>query len=126
MTAPPQGPFEGLVDLKILLERLDDDRELLRELFGIFQMELPLLQSDLQRALQSGNLQGLMDGAHTLKGMFANLAISTGAPIAADLEDFARAGDKDAIATVLIKFDNEMATLMGSIDAYFGPIWKSP
>jgi len=53
---PSDAPIEKFVDLPDLLARVEDDRELLTELFAMFQEELPGLQDTLHGAIDVGNL----------------------------------------------------------------------
>src|SRR5450631_131729 len=75
--------LEKFVDLPDLLARVENDRELLTELFVMFQEELPGLQSALKDAIHVGNLLEVAKAAHALKGMLANMSMKKGATMAA-------------------------------------------
>jgi HPt (histidine-containing phosphotransfer) domain-containing protein len=81
--------FEKFVDMPDLLGRVENDRELLTELFVMFQEELPGLQSALHDAIGVGNLPEGAKAAHALKGMLANMSMRKGATMAASIESAA-------------------------------------
>jgi two-component system, sensor histidine kinase and response regulator len=110
--------LEKFVDLPDLLARVENDRELLTELFVMFQEELPGLQDALHDAMDAGDLPEGAKAAHALKGMLANMSMKQGASMAAGIEAAARAGDVPAIKEALTSFDSEIATLSAAVDAF--------
>ena len=68
---PNDAVLEKFVDLPDLLARVENDRELLAELFVMFQEELPGLQNTLHHAMDVGDLPEGAKAAHALKGMLA-------------------------------------------------------
>lgn len=117
-----QRPFEAMleemIDMAELLERIDQDRELLYEFLGLLLVELPPLHAQLGRAVESGNVRLIQDQAHTLKGMLANLAVTKSAATAALIEQQARADDRGGIATSMAEFNSQVARLMPALEAY--------
>jgi HPt (histidine-containing phosphotransfer) domain-containing protein len=118
LSPSPLRPFAELVNVEELLDRIDHDRELLREIFGLFQSELPGLMADLRSAVQKGNLERANIVAHTLKGMLANLAVTRGTAAAAAIEELARLGHTKELAPALASLEEEMAALLPSVSAY--------
>jgi HPt (histidine-containing phosphotransfer) domain-containing protein len=118
MTQSPTPSLLNLVNMPDLLDRVDNDRELLQELFQLLRAEFPRLQIELQEAISSKNMQQTARSAHTLKGMFANLSIERAAATVETLENMASQGDQPGTENALIVFNNEVATLMPSLDAY--------
>jgi two-component system, sensor histidine kinase and response regulator len=106
------------VDLPDLLARVEDDRDLLRELFVIFREELPGLHGALHAAIDMGDLSQAAKAAHTLKGMLANMSMKRGASIAADVEMAARSGHIPALKRTLASFDSEIAELSAAVCAF--------
>lgn len=106
------------VDLPDLLTRVEDDRDLLRELFVIFREELPGLQGALNAAIDIGDLSQAAKTAHTLKGMLANMSMKRGATIAVDVEMAARSGHIAELKGTLASFDSEVAELLPALDAF--------
>ncbi len=119
-TAPPFSPrsFGDMVNLQELMERIDHDRELLREVFELFRDELPVLHSDLKVAARSGCLLRIQGKAHTLKGMFANLAVTQATAIAAEIEQMARIGDQCGLTDALASLDGEVSSLLPCVEGF--------
>ena len=69
-----------------LLARVENDRELLRELLLIFKEEFPGPLQALRDAVDSLDGDRITAQAHTLKGKLSNLAATSAADAAARLE----------------------------------------
>lgn len=93
--------LERYVKLPELLDRVEGDRELLVELFGLFLEDLPGNQDGLLKAIDAGNLVEATGAAHKLKGMLANLSATHLASLASEIELAARAGDTHKINQLL-------------------------
>jgi HPt (histidine-containing phosphotransfer) domain-containing protein len=115
---PDDLAIEKFVDLPDLLARVENDRELLEELFAMFKEELPVLQDALHEAMNISNLPQTVTAAHTLKGMLANMSMKHGASLAAHIEAAARAGDSPEIQVRLAELDSEIAALSVAIEAF--------
>jgi HPt (histidine-containing phosphotransfer) domain-containing protein len=115
---PNDAVLEKFVDLPDLLARVENDRELLAELFVMFQEELPGLQNTLHHAMDVGDLPEGAKAAHALKGMLANMSMKQGTTMAASIEMAARAGNIPAIKETLASFDSEIAALSAAVDAF--------
>jgi HPt (histidine-containing phosphotransfer) domain-containing protein len=110
--------LEKFVDLPDLLARVENDRELLAELFVMFQEELPGHQDALHAATDVGDLAETARAAHALKGMLANLSMRQLAFLAATIEAATRAGDIPAVKETLTGFDSEIAAVSAAVDAF--------
>ena len=64
------------IDMAELLLRVDNDLELLRDLFSIFQDDFPRHLQALRRAVSISDLHQVKVASHTMKGTLANLAVS--------------------------------------------------
>jgi HPt (histidine-containing phosphotransfer) domain-containing protein len=91
------------LDLPELLTVVDNDRELLAELVGIFNQQMPLLLKSLQEAVAHEDMKTVEVTSHTLKGMLSNLRAPRAALTAGQIEQMGRqqkrAGLRDALAT---------------------------
>ena len=97
-----QSHRQPRVNAQELLERVDNDRELLAELLGIFKIDFPANLQDLRAAVSRGDLGQITRVSHTLKGTLSNLAAAAPAACALRIEQFARSGDlKNAKAAFL-------------------------
>jgi two-component system sensor histidine kinase/response regulator len=118
MTPSPTPSLFNLVNIPDLLDRVDNDREFIQELFQLFRVEFPRLQIELQEAVSSKKMWQTARTAHTLKGMLANLSIEQAAAAVQTLESTAAQGDQPGTENALIAFNNEVAALLPSLDAY--------
>ena len=118
MTNQEHASLEQYVDMPELLACVDNDRELMAELFTLFQEDFPRLQDALHSAVDSGDPLQLGKAAHTLKGMLANLSIKQMAELVANVEAAARAGDALQIRQALAAFDREAAGFSAALDVF--------
>ncbi len=63
-----------IIDLNEVLERVQNDRELLLELFGIFLEDCPVKISAMKEAVQRKDFAQLKDIAHSMKGASGNIS----------------------------------------------------
>ena len=117
---PPALTSEPLTadwNLQEVLERVDGDRDFLRELLVMFREDARVSMEKAKAALASGELAELSRAAHTMKGMMKNLAMGTGAEIASSLEMAARNDSKDEAAELLEKLEKAMAVILPEVEA---------
>ncbi|MBM4258231.1 MAG: PAS domain S-box protein [Deltaproteobacteria bacterium] len=111
---PPQlgsANAQQIFDLDEALNRVDGDRELLREMAAVFLDEYPLLLTTMQDALSHGNAQTLTFAVHTLKGSVANFAANNAFEAALKLEKIGRQGNLTQAKTALAEMEAELARL---------------
>lgn len=106
------------MNLPDLLARVENDRELLAELFLMLQEELPRLQSALHHALDAADQPSAASAAHALKGLLANMSMEKGASLAATIETASRAGDMSVIENAGAAFELEMAGLSAAVNVF--------
>ena len=106
------------VNFAELLARVEDDRELLRDLLLIFKQEFPRHLQALQEAVSRGESAQVASVSHTLKGMLANLGATPAAVCAAELEQIARAKDTASLAKALVPLEHETKRLLPEMEAY--------
>ncbi len=90
-------------DREAVRERLDDDEELLNNIFGIACSDLPLRREQLQQALDRGSHKEIRQAAHTIKGIAANIGALRLQKAALELE-------RQAEANVSVDLLQELAT----------------
>ena len=100
-----------------LLARVDNDRELLRELLDIFKDDSPRHLQALREAVGRADTLMVASEAHALKGMLSNLSAKPAAAKAAELELLARKSKTANFAEALAAFEQQMNQLMPEIDA---------
>jgi len=118
VTNSEHASIDQYVDMPELLARVDNDSELLTELFALFQDDFPKLRDALHNAVHAGDPRQVEKAAHALKGMLANLSIKHGAALAANVEAAARAGDEREIQQALAAFDGEETGVLAAVDRF--------
>jgi two-component system sensor histidine kinase/response regulator len=91
--------YESSFDLPELLARVDNDRELLQEIFEIYQQEFPMLQLQLRDAWERGDMEEVRVAAHTLKGMLSSMSFMRASTSAMRIERMASQWAPEGIGT---------------------------
>jgi HPt (histidine-containing phosphotransfer) domain-containing protein len=97
---------KAIMDLTELLERVENDRELIRELLLIFKEEFPIHLLALRDAVDSMDGKKVAVEAHNLWGMLSNLAASSAADAAARLEQLGRNQEVSEFQAACTSFEN--------------------
>lgn len=105
-----------IFDLPELLARVENDRELMRDLLQIFKEEFPRHLQALRDAVDSLDSQKVATEAHTLKGMLSNLAASSAAGAAARLEQLGRSREVGEFQEACSSFENMSKELLLQLD----------
>jgi two-component system, sensor histidine kinase and response regulator len=113
------GPAWNLAEL---LERVDNDQELLRDLLNIFKEDFPLTMRSLESAVAAGDLKNSAMLGHTLKGMLSSLGGVSAAAAAARLEVIASAGETASLQGALDALKREAARLLPELEAYMAEV----
>ena len=80
-------------DPKFALGRVEGDRELLKEIAGLFFEDTPRLLTDLRNAIHRADGPALERSAHSLKGSVSNFGARLAFEAAFCLEQMGRKGD---------------------------------
>jgi len=118
MNQPGSAVPRFSVNFPELLERVENDQELLRELIGIFREEFPRLLQSLQEAVAQEDMKQVQATGHALKGMLLNLCVTRAGRAASRLERVGRENEKPGLKEALAVFQHEVAGLMAELDAY--------
>jgi HPt (histidine-containing phosphotransfer) domain-containing protein len=118
MAISPTPSLLELLNMPDLLARIDNDRELLQELFQLFRIEFPRLHIELQEAVSSKNMRQTAKTAHMLKGMLANLSFEGATTAVETLEHTAATEDQPGTERALVDFNGEVLGLLPSLNAY--------
>jgi len=113
---------EPVWNLAELLERVDNDQELLRDLLNIFKDDFPLTMRSLELAIAAGDLKNSARLGHTLKGMLSSLGGVRTAAAAARLEVLASAGETASLKGALDALKCEAASLLPELEAYMAEV----
>jgi HPt (histidine-containing phosphotransfer) domain-containing protein len=109
------GPAFNFADL---LDRVENDRELLRDLLLIFKQDSPRHLLSLKEAVLHSEMKQVQASSHTLKGMLSNLSMDRAADAAANLEQIGRHGERAGLKDALTLLEQEVANLMPMVDSY--------
>jgi HPt (histidine-containing phosphotransfer) domain-containing protein len=118
MIQPDDHSHSLSVDIPELLIRVDNDRELLRELLRIIREEFPCLLQSLQEAVVRGDMKGIEVKAHTIKGMLANVSFARAAATAACLERMGRECVTQGLPEELARLEQEASLALAEIEAF--------
>src|SRR5271169_3621317 len=118
MNKKKEGFSEPVWNLAELLERVDNDQVLLRELLGIFKEDFPQTFRSLKSAVTAGDLKSSCRLSHTLKGMLSSLGAVRAAAAASKLEALSSAGETAALQSALKALESEAESLLPELDAY--------
>ncbi len=109
--APPEKPSVEVLDEALLMSRVDNDPQLLRDLVDLFLEECPRLVDEIRVALDRKDAKTLQRGAHSLKGSTTNLAAKMTSETAFKLERLAQAGDLGDAESVLQELERQLVRL---------------
>ena len=105
---------------KDTLAAVDGDRELLRELVGMFMTECAESIAAIRKAIDEQNAPGLDRAAHTLKGMVGNFGARAAVETALKLEMMGKQsclGDAEKMFVVL---QEELESLKKALEQFAG------
>jgi histidine phosphotransfer protein HptB len=89
---------------------LDDGAgEVLAEIVGEYLAMAVELRAETQAAMDQGDLDAARRLAHTFKGASANVGARRLAEVCAEIEAYARNGDRRALAALPARFEHEYA-----------------
>jgi len=102
------------------LERIGGDQQLLRDLCQIFLEESPKLMAKLREAIASGDCDGIMRAAHSLKGESSYLGAVRTSQAARQLEDMGRHRDLSHADVTLAELEREISSLHDELKGLAG------
>jgi signal transduction histidine kinase/HPt (histidine-containing phosphotransfer) domain-containing protein len=123
-SAPPSAPSppaRTALDGKAILRRLDNDRELLRELVGIFDQDCPRYLERIRTALAWRDGPAAADSAHALRGAAGNFAAAEVMAAAFQVESLARAGEHASAAAACAQLESEAGRLKEALHDLLTP-----
>jgi HPt (histidine-containing phosphotransfer) domain-containing protein len=106
---------DDVVDLKEVLERVQDDQELLLELFDIFMGDFKEKRITIDKEIADKNFEKLKNLAHSLKGASSNISAKKIYASFSELERIATDGDRAKIDDLLKKIDQQFGSLESTV-----------
>ncbi|PYT48940.1 MAG: hypothetical protein DMG44_12805 [Acidobacteria bacterium] len=113
-----------IFDHQELLARVENDRELLRDLLTIFKEDFPRQLLTLREAVEAKDGDLVATAAHTLRGMLSNLAASQAAATAARLEQMGRKNETLGFQEAFVVFQNDVDKLLPQLDVCMAEVCK--
>jgi two-component system sensor histidine kinase/response regulator len=117
-----QGLSEPIWNVAELLERVDHDQELLRDLLNIFKEDFPRTIRSLESAVAAKDLKNCARLSHTLKGMLSSLGARRAAAAAAALDVIASSGETAFLKESLDALLREGANLVPELNSYVAEV----
>jgi HPt (histidine-containing phosphotransfer) domain-containing protein len=96
---------EEIIDLKDVLERVQDDKELLAELFDIYQEDFVVKRQALGAAIAAKDITKIKEVAHSMKGSSGNISAKPLHAACLKLEMLAKEGKTDGMDEVVVAID---------------------
>jgi two-component system, sensor histidine kinase and response regulator len=110
----------GVLDREELLQRMDGDLELLRELAELFFAGYPKKLTELREAITAGDAAVVERVAHSLKGSVGNFAAPAAFEAAEQLETMGRTADLAGAPAVCGTLEAEIERLKPALNAVAG------
>ena len=110
-------PEDNAFDLDSALSRLEGDKELLKEIAGIFIEDCPKLLSEIKKAIESKNGMELEQAAHSLKGSVGNFGAEQAFKAALNLETIGKTNNLEKAQNGFEILDNAIKKLMCALSA---------
>lgn len=107
---------EEILDLPDVLERVQDDKELLLELFDIFTEDYKAKREGFNRAVESKNADEFRSIAHALKGASGNISAKQLRVIFMDCEEMGKSGDLTNASEKLKELDQAYSAFLAHLE----------
>jgi len=106
---------DDVIELEEVMERVQDDKELLLELLDIFQEDYREKRIKMDKLIQKQGFEELKNIAHSLKGASSNISAKKIFVTFAKLEDVAEKGNVEEIRQLIAQIDRQYEELSQSI-----------
>lgn len=100
-----------IIDLKDVLVRVQNDKELLFEILGIFLEDCPTKIQSIKEAVAKKDFNVIREAAHSMKGASANISAKKINPIFLQIEQMAKNNSLDGIEELLEKLNGAFEEL---------------
>lgn len=115
---PMMNDSNSPINMKELLEIMDDDQALLRECLDDFISDYPDMLHKIQSTIDQGHCAGLEQAAHAFKGTLAYLAAHSASEAAYQLEFMGKTGDLTQARDVFSILKEECLKIQDFISTY--------
>jgi HPt (histidine-containing phosphotransfer) domain-containing protein len=104
-----------VVETTALLESLNNDRELLNEVIGVFLAEYPRRLAELKTAVAAGDAKGIASSAHALRGSISTFGAKAAVEAAQRLESMGRRGEMGGVGEAFSVLERETALVASTL-----------
>lgn len=109
----------ALMDASTLLKIMGGNRALMREMARLcLEEDGPRLRTELRAAAGIGDLSGVRDAAHALKGLVAEFRAATAREAAGAIEDAVSCADPFALSAAVEDFEREYEKLAAVLRSF--------
>jgi len=122
----PEGAPKEVLDEPLLMSRVDNDPQLLKDLVDLFLEECPRHLEEIRVALDNKDAKTAARGAHSLRGSTSNLAARLASEAALRLESLVQAGDWVHAERGLQELERQLVRLKPALRAVQTEIEKGP
>ncbi|MGD0965534.1 MAG: Hpt domain-containing protein [Candidatus Acidiferrales bacterium] len=105
-----------VVEKKTLLESLDNDAQLLKEVIAIFLADYPGRMSELRAAVIVRNPDTIASGSHSLRGSVGTFGARAAVEAAQKLESMGRHGNMGGVDDAFSVLEREMALVVSALE----------
>ena len=106
---------EKVIDLEEVLERVQEDKELLLELFDIFTKDYLQKTQTLKKAIAEKSIELIKDLVHSIKGAAGNISAKALHAVCVNIEELCAKKDIAATQAALPVLDESFKNLQGRI-----------
>jgi HPt (histidine-containing phosphotransfer) domain-containing protein len=107
---------EEVLDLKEVMDRVQDDKELLLELFDIFVGDYAEKRKLLEKAVNGNDIEQVVSIAHSLKGATGNISAKVMRGTFTKLESMGKTGSLAGAKESLVQLDQQFSDLQNRMN----------
>lgn len=107
---------DEIIDIPELMERVQDDKELMLELFDIFIEDYQGKRRALTGAVEKNDCDEVRSIAHSVKGASGNISAKYVREICLNLEMMGKDGNLSGAKELLVKLDEEYTRMVKRIE----------
>jgi CheY-like chemotaxis protein len=115
----PDAVADAHFSIAAMVERLDNDEEIAREIAGIFVENSKGLYAELADAIPAGDAEAVRTRAHSLKGSAGNIGAEALQQLAADMERAGRDGRLDEAERLLPQLAADLDAVNLTLDEWY-------
>jgi HPt (histidine-containing phosphotransfer) domain-containing protein len=116
MTVAKKDMTGAAMEGKALLEYLDNDPQLLREVIGVFLADCPQRIAELRTAVMARNLVQIVSASHALRGSVGTFGAKKAIEAARELESIGRQEKLKGIEEAFSALERELALVASSLE----------